>query len=246
MKISTIIPVLSAGVMLLPLFTAYSQFTGLEAEAGSQVNRFNSADKEEKIEAIKIIAGMKPDAGDAVNELIALLGDDSEQVAQAAQDVLVKIGKPAVERLTESLFNDNPRLRFRSAWTLGEIGDCRCAEMLTDLLKDTEDIIRYRTAWSLGMLKNPQAAEALISCLDDKNSRVRWRCAWALGRIRHDFRSVTAGDTVKMKNRKGEIIDVPSPESLKGFGEDASKWQVWWQDSKERIMNIYECDKVQQ
>ncbi len=71
-----------------------------------------------------------------------MLGFRCVEMREAAIQVLVKIGAPAVPLLINRLQAPSAWMKMTFAWALGELGDARAINPLTDLLKD-EQVSQY-------------------------------------------------------------------------------------------------------
>lgn len=100
-----------------------------------------------------------------------------------ASNALVKIGKPAVEPLTQALKDKNASVRKRAATILGSIGNRKAVEPLIKTLNDDDVFVRCTVAMNLGKIGDERAVEQLIHALKDEDGRVRWDSAQALERI---------------------------------------------------------------
>jgi len=105
-----------------------------------------------------------------------------QDLQSAAAVELAGIGKPAVERLIESLASPEPEVRRRAAWTLGEIRDGRAVTALAKALHDQDGFVRNAAGEALSKI-GPPAVDALIAALDSQEAGVRIIAARALGRI---------------------------------------------------------------
>jgi HEAT repeat protein len=82
----------------------------------------------------------------AVAPLIAALDNQTDHEQEEA---LMKIGTPAVIALIGSLKEGSGRVRYRTAWTLGQIGDRRAVEPLVEALNDNQMIVSLNAARAL-------------------------------------------------------------------------------------------------
>jgi beta-lactamase regulating signal transducer with metallopeptidase domain len=90
----------------------------------------------------------------------------------------------SVEQLIERLRDDDPTVRRRAAWALGEREDRRGVSPLVARLQDESVDVRLVAAWALGEIKDRDAIQPLIQVLDDDdNVLVREMSALALGEI---------------------------------------------------------------
>lgn len=104
-----------------------------------------------------------------------------------------------LEKLIESLRDQDPAIRTESARRLGELKDSRTVAPLIAALKDEHPYVRRRAAFSLGSMQDIRAVEPLIKVLDDEDPFVREYALKALEKI-----------------------------SGQRFGTDSKKWQEWW------------------
>lgn len=118
----------------------------------------------------------------AVNPLIRALNDSNLQdwVAKA----LIQIGGQAVEPLTETLKDDNPKIREKAVEILGKISDKRATMPLIQCLSDESPKVRKKVAKALGMIGDAKAIEPLTVAMGDQNRGVRGAAKSALKKIR--------------------------------------------------------------
>lgn len=95
------------------------------------------------------------------------------QSREHARKTLDKIGKPAVGPLITALEDNDAEVRWRAAYSLGEMGDTRAIEPLAELLKDEDRRVCYRAIEALGKIESSQAAESIITVLTDENPHLR-------------------------------------------------------------------------
>jgi HEAT repeat protein len=99
---------------------------------------------------------------DAVEALIAALGDDHASVRLAATEALGRIGdRGAVEHLIGVLGSGSRAVEIRKAAadSLGQIGDSRAVDSLLVCLKDASWSVRRAAAEALGWIGDPRAVE---------------------------------------------------------------------------------------
>jgi HEAT repeat protein len=99
--------------------------------------------------------------------------------------VAAKWAVPAVRQLAGELRdNDDPVVRSRAAWWLGEHEDRDGVSQCIDGLQDESADVRLVSAWALGEIKDRSAIAPLIEVLeDDSDVLVREMAALALGEI---------------------------------------------------------------
>jgi HEAT repeat protein len=147
----------------------------------------------------------------AIDPLIALLDDVDPNVREEVINALVKIGKPTVEPLIVALNEEHSCVRWGAAKALGQIKDLRAIEPLFAVLQTIplcsmgdEMNVRWCLIWALAELKDNRLVEQLIELLKSKETVARWAAASYLY-------SITG----------------------QKFGEEAAKWQEWWEENKE-------------
>jgi HEAT repeat protein len=118
----------------------------------------------------------------AIQPLIALLGDDDQQVCQNAQESLGKVGEPAIESLLVKLQDKDDKIRQSAATALANIGEIAVTS-LSQLLHISDWQVRESAVISLGRIKHDSAAQVLLIALNDTNSKVRLAAVKSLGRI---------------------------------------------------------------
>jgi len=104
------------------------------------------------------------------------------------------------EKLTESLKDVQPSVRWEAAMKLGDLKDDRAVvPLINALLSDSHPYVRRRAAFALGELHDLRATDALIKALHDEDSFVDGLAAEALEKITGQH-----------------------------FGSDSKKWADWW------------------
>lgn len=123
-------------------------------------------------------------ARDAVEPLIEILDDPSEEVRVTAIESLGKIGDPrAIPALSEMTGDALHTVRLGVAQALGRIGDDRGIDALTVLLHDTDDTIRLVATKSLGDMTGERSLQVLLdTALRDESETVRQHVIKVLGR----------------------------------------------------------------
>jgi HEAT repeat protein len=119
-----------------------------------------------------------------VEKLIQSLGDEDENVSYASAYALVDIGESAIDPLIKALKDDDPQVRSLAARVLGEIGDQKAADSLIEVLDDPFPEVRMNAASSLGWLGASEAVEPLIELLKDENEGVVLSAVCALGALK--------------------------------------------------------------
>lgn len=133
-------------------------------------------------------AGLVPDQTDLrIQSLIGRINSDNVTEALKAEDELVKLGKPALKELINTLNNLEPQediLRPEIAFILGRFEDTEAIPALISLLENENSYIRRNAVDALGKIRGKEAVPALINKLSDEDELVRERSASALGEIR--------------------------------------------------------------
>ena len=107
----------------------------------------------------------------AVEALCKVLGD--LVVYLEARRALIEIGdERAVEALCKMLGHEDPNVRSRAAYVLGQIGDPRAVEPLCLALSDAHEDVRGHAAGALGQIGDIRAVEPLLSSIRDRGVRV--------------------------------------------------------------------------
>ncbi len=98
-------------------------------------------------------------------------------------NILVKIGKPAVPYLLKSLSLDNPEQVSRICYTLGEIKDSAAVSGLVKVHKHRDWRVRAETAGALGWIADRRGNGAVLYLLQDTVEIVRKSSAVAAGQL---------------------------------------------------------------
>jgi HEAT repeat protein len=111
---------------------------------------------------------------------------------------------PTTRQIIEDLESaDDPVVRTRAAWWLGEHEDRKAVRPLIENgLRDASADVRLVSAWALGEIKDPDAIEPLIESLQDDDRLVREMAVLSLGEI-EDGEAVNA--LVEAANREENL-----------------------------------------
>ncbi len=139
-----------------------------------------------------------------------------------------------ISALSGRLSDQQPEVREKCAWALGEIEDSSAVDALTGALHDADASVRRQAAWALGEIESSLAVPALSAALADADQAVRRQVVWALGEI-EDASAVgalvkTLGDADAEVRRQsawalGEIEDSSAVEALTRALKDID-WKV--------------------
>ncbi|WP_341536987.1 HEAT repeat domain-containing protein [Methanosarcina barkeri] len=104
--------------------------------------------------------------------IVQALKDKNNNVKQYAGEILVGIGKPAVEPLIEALSDDDAYTSSTAAWALGNIGDKRAIKPLIQNLSAENEETKLSCARALVEIGEP-AVPDMIKSLENQNKTVR-------------------------------------------------------------------------
>ena len=175
----------------------------------------------------------------AVEPLIASLKDEEYHVRRNATLAMGRIGDTrAIEPLIAVLKDEDKHVRHGAAGALGEIGDARAVEPLIVALKDESYGIRNQAAKALGNICDERAVEPIIAALQDEHFSVQISAAFALGEI-GDARAVDSliailqDEHFQVRHRAAVALGKITEQD---FGEDQEKWQQWWDENKNEML----------
>ena len=125
---------------------------------------------------------------ESVPYLVTQLDTDDARERIALEDILVKIGSPAVGPLIESLAReiervDTTRGARLAAGILGRIGDSEAVAPLVDARGQPDWKVRGAVAEALGRIGDAEAVPGLVELLQDANEVVRKSAAVGLARV---------------------------------------------------------------
>jgi len=166
-------------------------------------------DKQVWSSALAGIAALGPDAQEAIPVLLDQL--DGRKNRRGRRDVrqgvmrtayaLSKIGKPALQPLTDALGQSDTTLKVGAARALGGMGAAAkdAVPAMIKNLGDTQDTVRDETAQSLAAI-GPEAGPALVTALQDADAHRRAGAADALAQMDPHFQG--AGKEVEQAAAK--------------------------------------------
>jgi len=147
----------------------------------------DNSSKASKLNIIRMLDAIKHPK--YVSLLINKLNDKDGTIRLDCENVLVKIGKPAVGPLLDIINNNDKNLKRRAIRVLGLIRDKSAAEKLIEvILSDDEENVIRRAIWALGKIGDKRAIEALLKILNDKDrdKTMRMLSAGSIGEIASD------------------------------------------------------------
>lgn len=134
---------------------------------------------------------------------------------RAAADLLIELGRPAVERLTEALPGADPDVRRM----IGEVlRDSDSQGLLIEELSHRDPARRLRAVSGLGAIRSQQAVPALIERIRDPDASVRAEVAKVLGRL-GDRRAVEPLKKAFISDPDMEVVRAIEPALRKLTGE---------------------------
>lgn len=117
-------------------------------------------------------------ANEVVQELLTALSDDRDEVAERAEELLLRLAPASIQGVIAEL--QAGRSPERAAGLLGRIGDTRALEPLVEALDHRDISVRVGAASALGDLRDPAAVEPLLRATRDHNLDVRAEAGSAL------------------------------------------------------------------
>jgi len=132
-------------------------------------------------------AALGPVAEPISSSLIKFFSDEDSEVRNVTMNALVAIGPKAVLPLMKAVTNQNSRVRFQAALTLGYVGSGsqNVVPALIRCLKDKDSSVRGCAAISLGEIGNDatNVLPVLIESLEDTDPSVRAFSAQAISKF---------------------------------------------------------------
>ncbi len=120
-----------------------------------------------------------------INELIADLGAEDDEVRRRAQITLHELGVLAIEPLIDALLTGEPQVQRRAAALLADVGDARVVTPLIRALNalqcdGCDDLTLVKIVDAIGHFGDPRGVKALIDALPNATPHVRRRIIAAL------------------------------------------------------------------
>ena len=115
-----------------------------------------------------------------IQERIAAIPYQTEQVLYDNLLRLSYIGEPAIPFLVDALSDRDPRTRGSCAFVLGHIRDRRTIPALRKALDDPINSVRYEAAVALGNIGDRGGYPVLVAGLADEDIRSRYKAHEAL------------------------------------------------------------------
>jgi HEAT repeat protein len=125
-----------------------------------------------------------PHAPCLVGEVIELLhSEDNAGLRNAAVEILMRIGSPALPFLVEELSCNDHDVRKFALDILGAIGDPSCFAAMQKALHDDDANVRAAAAENLGRLRVAEAIPALLQAMEQPDLLLRFAILEAFARI---------------------------------------------------------------
>jgi HEAT repeat protein len=125
-----------------------------------------------------------PNAPCLVGEVVELLhSEDNAGLRNAAVEILVRIGEPALPHLIEELSCNDHDVRKFALDILGAIGDLSCVAAAQKSLHDPDANVRAAAAENLGRLRAVESVPALLQAMEQPDLLLRFAILDALARI---------------------------------------------------------------
>lgn len=118
--------------------------------------------------------------------LIAALNDRDERIRDLATGALSRVGKDAVEPLTQAAKNENVEVRLAAINALGGMARQDTIPVLHAALKDEDPIVRDAAVAALGNTGSAKAVPALTEAIQNKDVKVRADAVQALVKLGRD------------------------------------------------------------
>jgi HEAT repeat protein len=147
-------------------------------------------DTEEDVNIRRLIVVTIGEIGDVtgVDALVGALKDSDETIRENAARYLIRIGKPAIEKLISVLKDKDtdPIVKKHAVTIVGKVskkGDKRVLNVMLAALEDENDEVRRNAAIILGRIGDKTVVNGLIKALGDKSESVQKNAAESIARI---------------------------------------------------------------
>lgn len=145
------------------------------------VNALGSRDEQVRVNAAGALIKIKDKK--MIPLLIRALTEPEKYLPARVAEVLIAIGKDAVEPLIRELPQMDDHIKCLALEILGEIADERAVEPIINELTGANIQVRQSAAVALGVIGHSNAVESLIILAKDSDQGVRMRAVKALGQI---------------------------------------------------------------
>ena len=158
-----------------------------------------------------------------IQKHIKVLGDDNEEVREAAGDALVAMGKSSVPALIEALKDKRWSVRKAVIKALGGVGSdaSDAVPALIDVLKDGRWFVRKAVIEALGEICDQAAVPALIKVVKVKIENERIAAVEALGKIGPDATDAVPA-LIRALTSEGGKLSKAVASALGKIGDEAA------------------------
>jgi len=164
------------GVRLLRLAPSGEDLDGLFTGLGDMSWRV----RKEAVEAFLL----RPRSAETIERVSKqLYSDDNAGLRNAAMEILVRLGRPALEILHAEVKSADHDVRKFAVDILGEIGDAESIPCLVEALADSDENVRNAAAENLGKLRAGKAVSALLDAMELPDVWFRFTILEALSKI---------------------------------------------------------------
>lgn len=154
------------------------------------VNHLATAPELETLRVAEVILERKQEFSDYLEQWLERVGTDTGRVILLVNLMGAMKSARSVPVLVGFLKHDDARVRARSAFSLGTIGDFTTCDDLVEAMDDEDAEVRAESAEALGKLQCEDAIPRLEQGLDDQDLSVKMNCAVALSRLGERGRAV--------------------------------------------------------
>ncbi len=153
------------------------------------------------------------------NKMVALVAEI--EIAQEVKDKLLGITRSssAVAILQEALSKEDPNVRRRAVYALGEIGSEAAVPALVEALNDEDPNVRWSAAEALGEIGSEAIVPVLVKVLNSEDPNVRESAAEALGEIGN---KAAVPALVKALNDEDPNVRESAVYALRKIGNEAA------------------------
>jgi HEAT repeat protein len=154
-------------VILILSPASLAQTTIAQDAINSLLKQLDSKNAKQKVEALKRLAELGPQAAPATDRLVAVLLRFDDEERPLAVAALGKIGKPAIPALEKLLTHEDDLMRHDAAWALGLIEpDAKASVplLLKQVLHDADDAARLKAIVTLSQIdaNDKEALQAVV------------------------------------------------------------------------------------
>jgi HEAT repeat protein len=123
---------------------------------------------------------------ETIDALVWSLSCDNWYARSGAAKTLENLGEKSVDSLIRYLKDEDPEMRWRSAWILGKIRSRRSVAAFLEALEDPDWMVQNEAAVALARIQDTSSIQSLIILLNHSVANVRQEAAWILGEMQSD------------------------------------------------------------